>query len=283
MTANLKPVDFKAVAAQGAYVYCYLREDGTPYYVGIAKTARRPFDRHSFHIPAEPQRIRLMRSGLTWEQACEWEAVYIKRYGRVDNGTGILRNLTDGGEGQCNPSTATRIKMSRASRGRKYSAEAKEKMSVAGKRKMQTPAPAQVRAQREFAQRSSLPRGPLSIEHREKLSKACAGRVLSPAQRKALTEYWIGRERSAEHNAKLSASLRGRKFSEAHKAALADHAKNRSAEHKASIKETRQRGIAVKYGVDPDWYLALEAKVQRKLCWRFSEGKRGAELLAGIA
>ena len=28
---NLQPVDFKAVAAEGAYVYCYLRADVVPF------------------------------------------------------------------------------------------------------------------------------------------------------------------------------------------------------------------------------------------------------------
>ena len=51
---NLQPVDFKAVAAKGAYVYCYLREhDRTPYYVGISenKNGRRPYELHSCWHP----------------------------------------------------------------------------------------------------------------------------------------------------------------------------------------------------------------------------------------
>ena len=40
---TLKPVDFKAVAAKGAFVYCYLRSKnsktakaGSPYYIGLS-------------------------------------------------------------------------------------------------------------------------------------------------------------------------------------------------------------------------------------------------------
>ena len=99
MTANLKPVDFKAVAAKGAFVYCYLREDGTPYYVGKATTQYRPFSPHNVKLPSDRLRVRVMRSGLTEKEAFDWERFYIKHYGRKDNRTGILRNFTDGGEG----------------------------------------------------------------------------------------------------------------------------------------------------------------------------------------
>ena len=96
---TLAPVDFKAVAAQGCFVYCYLRADGSPYYVGIAKKASRPQERHNWRPPSCPCRIRVLRSGLSWSEAQQWERFYIARYGRKDTGTGILRNLTDGGEG----------------------------------------------------------------------------------------------------------------------------------------------------------------------------------------
>ena len=36
---------------------------------------------------------------LTWEEAIEKEKEFVKLYGRIDNKTGILVNMTDGGEG----------------------------------------------------------------------------------------------------------------------------------------------------------------------------------------
>ncbi len=96
---NLSPVDFKAVAAKGCYVYCYLREDGSPYYVGKATSQYRPFQDHAVGIPPQTERVRVMRSGLTEEKAFEWEIFFIAHYGRKDNNTGTLRNSTDGGEG----------------------------------------------------------------------------------------------------------------------------------------------------------------------------------------
>ncbi len=96
---NLQPVDFKAVAAKGCYVYCYLREDGSPYYVGFASYAKRPVEHHHCAVPRDKARIRVLRSGLSPFDAYKWEIFFIAHYGRKDLGTGILRNQTDGGEG----------------------------------------------------------------------------------------------------------------------------------------------------------------------------------------
>ena len=89
------------LAALGCFVYCYLRADGTPYYVGIAKLANRPIKRQKSDTkpPRDHSGIRVLRSGLTWDAAQDWERFYIARYGRKDLGTGILRNRTDGGDG----------------------------------------------------------------------------------------------------------------------------------------------------------------------------------------
>jgi hypothetical protein len=98
---TLAPVDFKAVAAKGCFVYCYLRKaDFSPYYVGISSNHSRPVSKlHNCAVPADRSLIRVMKAGLSWDQAKEWEIRYIAVYGRKDIGTGILRNRTDGGEG----------------------------------------------------------------------------------------------------------------------------------------------------------------------------------------
>ena len=96
---NLTPVDFKAVAAKGAYVYCYLREDDfTPYYVGVATRHTRPFDRHHCALPAYDALVRVLDEGMTREEACKREIFFIARYGRKKDG-GILVNQNKGGEG----------------------------------------------------------------------------------------------------------------------------------------------------------------------------------------
>jgi hypothetical protein len=80
------------------HVYAYLREDGSPYYIGKGKDRWRWTQNHVAKIPPK-ERLRIVADYLTNEEACAKEIALIKLLGRKDLGTGILRNLTDGGEG----------------------------------------------------------------------------------------------------------------------------------------------------------------------------------------
>lgn len=87
------------------YVYRHIRLDtNMPFYIGIGTGYRanqwhkrnkywtRIANKHGYEI-------EILMTGLTWEEACAKEIEFIALYGRKDNGTGILANLTDGGDG----------------------------------------------------------------------------------------------------------------------------------------------------------------------------------------
>ena len=88
------------------YVYAYLRSEdsdtakaGTPYYIGKG-CYNRAFVKHGrINVPKDRSHIVFLAIDLHEWAALALERRYIKWYGRVDTNTGILHNLTDGGEG----------------------------------------------------------------------------------------------------------------------------------------------------------------------------------------
>lgn len=114
----------------GFYVYAYVRENGTPYYIGKgfgkrawAKTDRTVFPKKDF------SNIVIVESNLTDIGALAIERRLIRWYGRIDNKTGILRNKTDGGDGNAGwiMPDETKENISKANKGRmigyKFSSE----------------------------------------------------------------------------------------------------------------------------------------------------------------
>jgi len=95
-----------------AYVYRHIRLDkNEPFYIGVgtdenAKNAyyrpRIRSDRNDIwkKITRKTEyEIEILIEGLTRDQAFEKEREFIKLYGRINNKTGCLANMTDGGEG----------------------------------------------------------------------------------------------------------------------------------------------------------------------------------------
>lgn len=76
-----------------------MREDRTPYYIGKGKGDRIDNPLHnSINLPPKERRI-ILKQNLTEEEAFKHEIYMIAVFGRKDLGTGILRNMTNGGQG----------------------------------------------------------------------------------------------------------------------------------------------------------------------------------------
>ena len=116
------------------YTYAYLREDGTPYYIGKGKANRiHSKSNRIFNPPSKDRRIYLKKN-LTEEEAFKHEIYMISILGRKDLGTGILHNKSEGGIGGNamkgkKQSEETKKKIGNANRGRVLSKKSRENMS----------------------------------------------------------------------------------------------------------------------------------------------------------
>lgn len=94
-----------------AYVYRHIRLDkNEPFYIGIGNDSYGKYKR-AFDINRKNSRIwnsivnktkyevEIMIDDISWSDACKTEQYFIDLYGRIDKKTGILANMTNGGEG----------------------------------------------------------------------------------------------------------------------------------------------------------------------------------------
>jgi hypothetical protein len=122
------------------YTYAWLRKDGTPYYIGkgTKNRAYREWDRNRNRKPPKDRdRILILKRGLTEEEAFRHECYMIAVFGRKDLGTGILINLTNGGEGVSGlvMTKETKDKMSKIRKGRSIPEAQKKLLSEAKQRR----------------------------------------------------------------------------------------------------------------------------------------------------
>lgn len=176
------------------YVYAFLRSKDSktgpkysPYYIGKGN-GNRAYTRARRNVlaPLDKGCIVFIQEGLTEREALGLEMYCIKTHGRVDNGTGILRNLTDGGEGVCGFrfSSETRRRFSEFRKGKKLSNETKNKISAANKGKTlgRKVSEETLRNMSLAMSGSNNPRWnqPVSTETRQKMANAKKGSKQTP-------------------------------------------------------------------------------------------------------
>lgn len=151
------------------YAYLYLRSDRTPYYAGKG-CGKRAFQVPTHVVrPPKDRSLILVMPCRDEAEALATEVELIRNWGRKDLGTGILRNLTEGGDG---------------SSGYKHTPECRQKMSTIGRRKK------------------------LSEQHRRKISLSQLGRKRPASTGQKIAKRNRGRILTSESREKISTSLR---------------------------------------------------------------------------
>jgi hypothetical protein len=197
------------------YVYVLFRTDGSPCYVG--KGCGDRWLNHERKKCENPRLARIIslsdrelpkikiREGLSNDDACALERLFISAIGRGRKGP--LVNMSDGGEGATGAKMAeeTRLKISRANKGRKFTPEHRARIGE---------------ARRTFHARRKAEGNPvkLSTEHRESIRRGKVGKKMSDTARAAMSSAKKGKPVSPEAIARITA-----------------YARNKTPEHRATL------------------------------------------------
>lgn len=194
------------------YVYAYLRssdssngKSGSPYYIGKGKRNRASHCHrlHGIQLPKNKECVVFIAKNLVEPDAHQLEIFLIHLHGRIDLGTGCLRNKTRGGEGASGTvlSEETKNRISLAKLGEKHSPERIENNRLAQLGKKLSEEHKQKLREASTGRR-------LSLESRQKISLRLRGLKRSEIARKNNSDAQKGKKMSKEAKAKISAAMR---------------------------------------------------------------------------
>jgi hypothetical protein len=240
------------------YVYQYLRSKdsdnaaaGTPYYIGKG-SKNRIRERHNVNIPPDPNNIVILAENLSEAEAFEQERQLIAHWGRLDLGTGILYNRTNGGEGPSGyvHTEETRASMSQSRTGHEVKKKTRDKIAKQAKERWSDP---------DFKQQQSelISQAMRDPEVYNKVVEINKNKGESQEFRQKMSK--VAKNRTADHQSKLNAAMKANwqdpdfvaKQRQALLAAvqtteardkMSQRARNRTPEHQARLNEAmRQR------------------------------------------
>jgi len=238
-----------------AYLYRHIRLDkNEPFYIGIGSQSDKYYRSkritkrnkiwNDIYIKTEI-RVDIVLDNISWEEACKKEIEFIKLYGRIDNKTGVLSNLTDGGEGYLNPSEEVRNKISISKSGnnnpwygKKFSKEHCNKIALGNTgRKVSK----ETRKKISESQKG-IPRN--SEEMKKHLSKINSGS----------NHLHFGKQKSQLTRNKISEALTGKKLSQEH----INKIKNKSRKHSKVINIVTTKIYKSIKEASKDYYLGYD-------------------------
>jgi hypothetical protein len=141
------------------YIYFHYKKDTNQvFYVGqgVGKRYKSIYNRSkhwNYIVNKHGLRCEIIDNNLTREEVNKLEIYYIDKFGRSDIGKGELCNKTDGGEGRSNIiiTEETRVKLKLINKGRKFTQEHKDKISISNTGK-KNPMTEQTKANVKIAQ-----------------------------------------------------------------------------------------------------------------------------------
>lgn len=123
-----------------AIVYKHYKLDTKElFYVGIGLKEKRAYSKYSRNdlwkniVSKHNYYVEIYKKNISYDEAKIIEINLIKKYGRLDLKTGILCNMTDGGDGCFNLSDESKKSISNKLKGNKQSEETKLKKSISCK------------------------------------------------------------------------------------------------------------------------------------------------------